>query len=200
MDKRVSLVALVALLGTAAVSQAAPPQQPSKQLSEIVFQNYPPRALAAGEQGPVYFIVKLDDHASPTSCEVTHGSGYPQLDSETCNMIVQYATFRSVLGADGKPTKSTHEGVVYWRIPGTPAPEINPIPVTAATAPEPQICKRTPRAGTLSGFNRQCMTKREWDLATRRTQDHWGEYQGRYGQVCEDQGNGTCGMSGPSGN
>ena len=44
-------------------------------MTQVMFQNYPPRALAAGEQGTVFFVVKLDDKAHPTSCEVTHSSG-----------------------------------------------------------------------------------------------------------------------------
>jgi TonB family protein len=164
---------------------AKPSPQQLQQLSEVVFQNYPGRALAAGEQGPVYFIVRVDDKAHPTSCEVTHSSGFPQLDAETCDLIVQHATFKSLIGADGRLTKSLHEGVVNWRIPGTPQPPINPIPVTAASAPEKQICKRTPRAGTLAGFNRQCMTQREWDLALRQTRDQWEQYQGSYGSTSD---------------
>ena len=183
------------LYAGAAVAKDAParPEQ-MRQLSEVVFQNYPARALAAGEQGPVYFMVRLDDKASPTSCQVTHSSGFAGLDAETCDLVVQHATFKSLIGPNGKATKSVHEGVVYWRIPGTPPPPINPIPVTAATALDEQICKRTVRTGTLSGFNRQCMTKREWDQAAKQTQDYWGQYQGTFGSTnCEaGSGSGLC--------
>ena len=171
-----------------------------RQISEVVFQNYPAKSLAAGEQGPVYFIVKLDDKAHPTSCEVTHGSGFPQLDAATCDLIVQHATFKSLIGPDGKPTKSVHEGVVNWRIPGTPQPPINPIPLTVATAPSKQICKRVQKTGSHAQFERTCMTKQEWDMATKETQDFWNEQQGRRGATALEGGiaPGPC-SSGPSG-
>ena len=167
-----------------------------RQLSEVVFQNYPARALRAGEQGPVYFVVWLDDRAHPTKCQVTHGSGFPLLDSETCDLIVQHATFKSVLGPNGKPTKSIHEGVVNWRIPGTPQPPINPIPLTKAQAPEPQICKRIVKTGTLAGFERTCMTQQEWEVAAKQTQENWSEWQGRKGATHDCRaGSGICGTS-----
>ena len=164
-----------------------------RQLSEVVFQNYPARALRAGEQGPVYFVVWLDDKAHPTKCQVTHGSGFPLLDAETCDLIVQHATFKSTLGRDGKPTKALHEGVVNWRIPGTPQPPINPIPLTKAQAPEPQICKRIVKTGTLAGFERTCMTQREWEVAIRQSRDLWEEMQGRKGATWDcGAGSGNC--------
>jgi TonB family protein len=188
------LLAASALIG-APLAAAKPAQAPERlrQLSEIVFQNYPARALRAGEQGPVYFVVKLDEKAHPTSCQVTHGSGFPLLDAETCDLIVQHATFKSVLGPNGRPTRSVHEGVVNWRIPGTPQPPINPIALTKAQAPEEQICKRIVKTGTLSGFERTCMTQREWELAAKQTQDHWNELQGKKGSTYDcGAGSGVC--------
>src|SRR5690349_5598344 len=96
-----SAAVLVALLSTSvgAAPKRTPVQQ--RQLSEVVFENYPAQSLSAGEQGPVYFLVWLDDKAHPTKCQVTHGSGFPRLDAATCDLIVQHATFKSVLGSDG---------------------------------------------------------------------------------------------------
>lgn len=198
MCRRHLFATSLAMLSIAGTASAAPRPEQIRQYSEVVFQNYPPRALAAGEQGPVYFIVKLDDKASPTSCEVTHGSGFPELDAETCALIVQHATFKSLLGPNGKPMRSVHEGVVNWRIPGTPQPPINPIPLTTATAPEKQICKRTIKAGTLAGFDRTCMTQKEWEVARTQTRDHWNELQGRQGASnCEGKPDGGLCAGGP---
>jgi len=183
----------VALLSTPA--GAAPKRTPvqQKQLSEVVFENYPAQSLLAGEQGPVYFLVWLDDKAHPTKCQVTHGSGFPRLDAATCDLIVQHATFKSTLGPDGRATKSMHEGVVNWRIPGTPQPPINPIPLAKADAPEPQICKRRVKVGTLAGFERTCMTRQQWEVAAKESRDYWEDLQGRKGLTydCAD-GDGDC--------
>ncbi|GAA4714660.1 energy transducer TonB [Sphingomonas lutea] len=162
-----------------------------KQISEVVFQNYPARALAAGEQGPVFFVVRLDDKASPTSCEVTHGSGHPRLDEETCAMIVRHAVFKSVIGPNGKPTRSVHEGVVNWRIPGREQPAFNPIRLGDA-APDAKICKRTLITGSLFRYERTCMTEREWVLSRYQMQEHWGQYQGKRGDTDCRRGGRTC--------
>ena len=170
-------------VGSLFVSPAFAGPNPAKmqQISEVVFQNYPPRALANGEQGAVYFVVALDKAAHATSCQVTHGSGHPLLDEETCNLIVQHAVFNSVLDANGRATKSTHEGVVVWRIPGAPEPSVAPVALTANTGPEKQICKKTLRAGTLAGIERTCMTAREWARLTDESRATWDEFQGRKG-------------------
>ena len=193
--RQFSLSAAVSLALLSGPAGGAPKRSPAQQqqISEVVFQSYPAPSLAAGEQGPVYFLVWLDDKAHPTKCQVTHGSGFPRLDAATCDLIVQHATFKSVLGPDGRATKSTHEGVVNWRIPGTPQPPINPIPLAKADAPEPQICKRRVKVGTLAGFERTCMTQRQWELAARESRENWEELQGRKGSTwdCAD-GSGIC--------
>jgi TonB family protein len=185
MKELVALVASSALL--AAPVFAAPTADPTKarQISEVVFKNYPERALAKGEQGAVYFLVTLDKAAQPTSCQVTHGSGHPLLDQETCDLIVQHATFKSLRDANGRATKSTHEGVVNWRIPGAPPVPVTPVALTKQTAPAKQLCKSTVRSGTLAAVERTCMTPREWALQTDETRASWDELQGRKGMSCD---------------
>lgn len=173
--------AVLAAAIPAAAAEPASKEKRLRQMTEVMLQNYPPRALAAGEQGAVFFVVKLDDKAHPTSCEVTHSSGHPLLDAETCAMIVRHAVFKSVIGPNGKLKRSTHEGVVNWRIPGTAPVPVKPIPVTASTKPEKQICKRTIKTGTLGGVERTCMTQAEWDRARTETQELWGDLQGKKG-------------------
>ena len=151
-----------------------------RQMSEIVFQNYPPRALAAGEEGPVFFTVTLDKDAHPTNCQVTHGSGHPLLDEETCDLIVQHAVFGKSRDSNGR-LLTVAEGVVNWTLPGhAPAP-INLSPAAATGKPEPQVCKRTVRVGTLSGFERTCMTPSQWAKQSDEMKQSWEELQGRKG-------------------
>jgi TonB family protein len=160
-----------------------------RQLSEIIFQNYPPRALAAGEQGAVFFIVKLDKDAHPTSCEVTHGSGHPLLDQETCDLIVQHAVFNSARDASGRVVKETTEGVVNWTIPGHAPEPINPIPLTGNDKPDKVICKKNVKAGTLSGVERTCMTQSQWAKQSDDQKQVYEDIQGKKGNsVCGDVG------------
>ena len=161
----------------------------NRQLSEIIFQNYPPRALAAGEQGAVFFIVRLDKDAHPTSCEVTHGSGHPLLDAETCELIVQHAVFNSARDANGHVVKETTEGVVNWTIPGRAPEPIKPILLTGNDKPEKQICKKTVKMGTLSGVERTCMTPTEWARQSDNQKQVYEDIQGKKGNsVCGDVG------------
>jgi TonB family protein len=185
MDNRFSLFAAGLLLAQPVFAADQPSKaERNRQISEIVFQNYPARALAAGEEGPVFFVVTLDKDAHPTSCEVTHGSGHPLLDQETCDLIVQHAVFSSSRDADGKLVLKT-EGVVNWTLPGhAPAP-INPVLLTGNDKPEKQICKKTLKTGTLSQYERTCMTRSEWARRTDESKQPWDELQGRKGSsVC----------------
>lgn len=164
--------------------------QPSKaerdrQIHEIVFQNYPEHALAAGEEGAVFFTVTLDKDAHPMSCQVTHGSGFPDLDAETCNLIVQHAVFSAARDANGKITRQIAEGVVNWTLPGhTPVP-INMTAVAAGSKPAPQVCRKAIKTGTLSTVERFCMTPTEWAVQSDDAQKMWDDIQGRKGSTTE---------------
>jgi TonB family protein len=191
MGKQLSLFAAGLMLAEPplAASQAAMADR-NRQLSEIIFQNYPPRALAAGEEGPVFFTVTLDKDAHPTSCQVTHGSGHPLLDGETCNLIVQHAVFNSARNAKGQVVRETTEGVVNWTLPGhTPAP-INFGEMASSAKPEPQICKKNLRMGTLASYERICLTPTEWARQSDNMKQPYEDMQGKKGFSNEDIG--TC--------
>lgn len=186
MGKSTSFFAAVLIISQPALAANPPVKtERGRQISEIVFQNYPPRALAAGEEGPVFFTVTLDKDARPMSCQVTHGSGHPLLDQETCDLIVQHAVFKSAKDANGQLVRETAEGVVNWTIPGhTPAP----ISLTSAAAAAPrtteaQVCKKNTRIGTLSSVERTCMTPSEWAKQSDEQKQTYDELQGRKGST-----------------
>lgn len=157
-----------------------------RQIHEIVFQNYPAHALAAGEEGAVFFTVSLDKDARPITCQVTHGSGFPDLDAETCDLIVQHAVFSAARDADGRVTRQTTEGVVNWTLPGhAPAP-INMGTVATASKPEPQVCRKRVKTGSLSSFERVCMTPSEWAKQSDATKGLWADLQGAKGSTTEE--------------
>ena len=188
MQKYFSFVAVVVLLAQPAIAADQPTKADrDRQMHEIVFQNYPPHALAAGEEGPVFFTVALDKDAHPVSCQVTHGSGFPDLDEETCNLIVQHAVFSSARDANGRVVKQTAEGVVNWTLPGhTPAP-INLTTAATSSKPEPQVCRKNVRVGTLAGVERTCMTPSEWAKQSDDMKRNYADFQGKKGaSVCGD--------------
>ena len=182
MTRSVSLFGAGLLLAQPVLAADRPSNtERNREISEIVFQNYPARALAAGEQGAVFFVVGIDKDARATSCEVTHGSGHPLLDAETCELIVQHAVFKSARDASGRVVKQRAEGVVNWTIPGRAPVPINPILLTGADKPEKQICKKNVRVGTLASVERTCMTPTEWVKQSDYQKQMWDEVQGRKG-------------------
>ena len=153
---------------------------------DVIHKLYPPRALAAREEGLVGFMVEIDSSGSPTRCKITHSSGHPLLDLETCQLIMMHATFNRPVGASPSQKRS-YEGVVNWRLPTTartvaPAP---PKAIAEAAAPEQLICKRIPRTGSLAGFERKCMSKSDWQRASTESRTVWDQLQGIGSEGCE---------------
>jgi len=151
---------------------------------ETLVKLYPPRALAAREQGLVGFVVKLDGKGQPTECRVTHSSGYPLLDQETCQLITLHAVFKPTAGVSGSQI-STHQGVINWKLPtsGAVASLAAPKPVKVADAPEKVVCKKIPATGSNVRTERVCMTRTDWQRATDETRKEWDDMQGRKGMT-----------------
>jgi periplasmic protein TonB len=178
MKRTVCVLAVASILAQPVIAgEPSDKAQRNREISEIVFQNYPPRALAAGEQGPVFFVVTLDKDARAMSCEVTHGSGHPLLDDETCELILMHAVFKSAKDAQGHVIKQTAEGVVNWTIPGRAPEPFKPVLLTGKDKPEKQICRKNLRMGTLSSVERICMTPTEWAKQADEMKENWREMQ-----------------------
>lgn len=178
MISSIMLLALASVTSTA-VDEGRPVQTRN---GEFIFRQYPPRAKAAGEQGPVRFRAEVDAKGNVMSCKVIGSSGYRRLDDETCEMIVDHATFKPTLDSDGKARDAIHDGLVNWRLPGTPA-AAQAAKIAAAEPPDKIICKRVPKTGSLVTHSRLCMTAREWEHKADQFQDDWGSLQGRYGST-----------------
>lgn len=146
---------------------------------EFIFSKYPPRALASGEQGAVRFRAEVDEKGNVLACKVTAGSGFERLDRETCDLIVNHATFKPTLDSEGKAREAIHDGIVNWRIPGT-APAMTK---TAGKSPDEVVCRRITKTGSLVAHSRLCLTRREWTRYAEKNQDEFGEIQGKYGST-----------------
>ena len=180
------VLASVLFLATPAIVQAAD-NDPARNAANLATLQklYPPRALAAHEQGSVGFTVKIDKDGHPVECNVTKSSGFPLLDQETCQLITLHAVFDAEPGLSGSQT-STHAGVVDWKLPNsgaTPAATAASSQATLADAQDKVVCKRVPATGTNIGYERVCATKRSWDKARADVQDSWDQLQGRKGST-----------------
>ncbi|WP_235091337.1 energy transducer TonB [Sphingomonas lutea] len=188
----------LASAASAQFSLEATPAITQSTSGEIVFRDYPGRALAANEQGKVGFAVKSDAKGFPMSCQITSSSGYPLLDSDTCRLLMVHATFKPL---DGAATEFVNTGVVNWKIDPwlvearqQTATKKKPTPrwgwsrktkapknveLTSASG-ETQICKKVPRTGNLAAFDRICRTKADW-AKTSEQNGFWADQQGRRG-------------------
>jgi protein TonB len=163
-----------------ALAQTADQKAAQNASNWDVFQKlYPPRALAAKEEGAVGFRVAIDPKGTVTQCEVTHSSGHPLLDQETCSLITLHADFGPEQGLSGSQVR-TREGLIAWKLPDSKATLASPTAV-ASNALDKVICKKTVRIGTLAGFERTCMTQREWNTQSDQERDMWAEIQGKKG-------------------
>lgn len=162
-----------------------PAQSVQSKNGEFIFSQYPPRALAAGEQGSVRFRAEVDAKGNVMACKVTEGSGFERLDRETCDLIVDHATFKPTLDSEGKAREAIHDGIVSWRIPGATA--TTKVASVGGKSPDEVVCKRIAKTGSLVSHSRLCLTRREWSRYADRNQDQYGEIQGRFGSSREDQ-------------
>lgn len=171
------------LLVAAVITSPVASQSVDSKNGEFIFSQYPPRALAAGEQGSVRFRAEVDAKGNVMKCKVIEGSGHKRLDRETCDLIVDHASFKPTLDAGGTAREAIHEGIVNWRIPGvTPAAT-----QIAGKSPDEVVCKRVNKTGSLVSHSRLCLTRREWIQYAEQNQDRFGEIQGRLGSSREDQ-------------
>lgn len=178
---------LLILASAVAASGMAPDSAQSvhSKNGEFIFSKYPPRALAGGEQGSVRFRAEVDAKGNVLACKVTQGSGFQRLDRETCDLIVNHATFKPALDNEGKAREAIHDGIVNWRIPG--APTSAKIALIGGKSPDEVVCKRITKTGSLVSHSRLCLTRREWVRYAEENQDRYGEVQGRFGSSREDQ-------------
>jgi len=84
--------------------------------ANAAFGVYPKESLAKGEQGTVFYHVRIDSRGHATDCEVTQSSGYQRLDMATCTMLMDRARFTPSRDQNGRATRSTYDGKVVWRI------------------------------------------------------------------------------------
>lgn len=173
----------LAMFASVGAHAAAPTETPVEKAVregrnfDTLLKYYPPRALAAGEQGRVGFKIRLDKDGQPTNCEVTHSSGHRWLDEETCQVILAHAVFKPVKDAAGNKVNQVTEGVVNWTIPGAGGAAVaaRPMAVVASNAPEKMICKRELKTGSLADYERTCMTKSEWKRLSEQMKEPWEE-------------------------
>ena len=192
---RLVWLTLCAAAGASAVANAETAEQTAFRVAkngEVVFNNYPPRALKAGEQGVVGFVLTLDKQGEPTECQVTHSSGHPLLDRETCALVVNTGVFKPVRDARGNLVRQARtEGTISWQIPGREKVS-TATAIARKDAPEKIVCRRFARTGSLVGSDRICKTAREWARTAAEQQHVFRELQGIKGYTAPNEATIQC--------
>lgn len=171
------------LAGVPAIASAADEQATRNASNWEVFQKlYPQRAIKAREEGAVGFTVTLDSQGAVTNCQVTHSSGHPLLDEETCRLITLNAQFKPDAGLAPSQTK-TSQGMIVWKLPDSATTLAAPTRVAQNAAPEKVICRKTQRTGSLAGFERTCMTATDWARQRDAQKESWEDIQGKKGST-----------------
>jgi TonB family protein len=86
-----------------------------KPMPWITVEDYPRRALEAGEEGRVVFLVDLDDSGRAETCEILRSSGSQLLDDTTCSLLKRRAQFPDRL-EDGVNARF-RIGYYNWKLP-----------------------------------------------------------------------------------
>lgn len=183
MSVRSFIIAAGLLVSAPAFSQA-PREEAARNASnwDVFLKLYPARALAAKEEGAVGFTVTLDSKGDVTDCQVTHSSGHPLLDQETCKLVTMNAVFKPDPTLGPSQTKA-HEGLIDWRLPNSTATLAAPRAVATNAAPEKVVCKKMQKTGSIAGYERTCMTPTEWAKQSDAMKAEWQDIQGKKGST-----------------
>ncbi|WP_408591191.1 energy transducer TonB [Novosphingobium sp.] len=119
---RLALRALTvaAALTLATQADAALPRGPTPSGSPgqwVTSNDYPSAALRNEVEGVVGFLLTIGVDGVPSGCEVAQSSASPDLDNQTCLLLMQRARFTPGTDGNGKPAASTYRSSVRWQIP-----------------------------------------------------------------------------------
>ena len=175
------LLAAIPVSSTAAAAGVAQPTDDYVQAAkngEFLSRYYPEGAARRGEQGKVTFQLTIEPDGSIGRCIVTESSGFRALDTETCDIMVRFARTKPVRNEDGRAIRGRQPGYIVWKLPqGATQLAV----ATAATMPQPEplICKREPKTGSLIAKTKQCLTRTEWLQQEQQWKDEINRIQGR---------------------
>lgn len=182
MSVRFLITAAGLLVSTPALAQApsAAAAAQNKLNWDIFLKLYPKRALEAREEGAVGFKVTLDSKGEVADCQITHSSGHPLLDQETCKIITLNALFKPDPSLGPSQTKS-HEGMIAWKLPDSSTPLAAPTAIASADELDKVICKKSVITGSLASTERTCMSRRDWNRMSDDAKEMWRDIQGKKG-------------------
>jgi TonB family protein len=93
--------------------------KPIKPLSEIYSgRDYPLAAAQQRDQGTVAISLLIEETGKVADCSVDDSAGAATLDTMSCYVIMQRASFSPAISLDGKPIRSVYTQRITWRLKG----------------------------------------------------------------------------------
>jgi TonB family protein len=84
--------------------------------AEFEWEEYPPASVAAGEQGLVVVSFGINLEGKAEKCIVLRSSGYPRLDTASCDLII-VGRYEISHDQSGKPKRILDRRVIRWILP-----------------------------------------------------------------------------------
>jgi TonB family protein len=112
------ILALALALQDASLSIATKPEPTGQPQSWITDDDYPSRALAQDESGPVGFALVIDPNGKVTNCHVVETSGFVDLDQVVCPLLEKRAMFKPARDGAGAAITAVYHGTFTWKLPG----------------------------------------------------------------------------------
>jgi len=82
-----------------------------------ILETYPVRAKREGREGVVGVTVTVTPDGRVDACTVTQSSGHVDLDQAACAGMQRFASFKSALDRQGKPTSGEFSTRITYRLP-----------------------------------------------------------------------------------
>ena len=84
--------------------------------SYVSNDDYPPSALAAGQEGVTSFRLEIGPDGRVSNCTVTGSSGSSALDSATCRIMRSRARFTPARDSSGNSVSDSQSASIRWQI------------------------------------------------------------------------------------
>lgn len=83
----------------------------------VTNEDYPSAEMAAEHEGMITFLIDVSVAGKVAQCRIVGSSGWPALDSRTCELMRRRAVFRPARDAAGNPVAGHYINRVWWQIP-----------------------------------------------------------------------------------